>query len=117
MVVTATRSTVGPRFEVPGSVAPGAALVRAQVRRAIRSLVGQRGGTMLMHAWGSGAVVRVECVVSGATASVAIRCEDEVVAAVVRDAGVLFADECARCGCALARIEFAGPASAVLPAA
>lgn len=117
MAVTAARSSIGPRFEVPGSVAPGAALVRAQVRRAIRSLVGQRGGTMLMHAWGGGAVVRVECSVSGAAAVIAVRCEDEAVAAVIRAAGSMMAEECARCGCALARVECAGPAAAALPAA
>lgn len=117
MAATVTRCSIGPRFEVPGSVAPGAALLRAQVRRAIRSLVGQRGGTMLLHAWGSGAVVRIECSVAGATATIALRCEDESVAAVIRSSGPLLADECARCGCALARIECAGPASAALPAA
>ena len=117
MGATAIRSSIGPRFEVPGSVAPGAALLRTQVRRAIRSLVGQRGGTMLMHAWGSGAVIRIECSVSGAAAVVAVRCEDEAVAAVIRASGTMVSDECARCGCALARVECAGPASVALPAA
>ncbi len=117
MGVAAIRSSVGPRFQVAGASAPEAALVRAQLRRAIRSLVGQRGGTMLMHAWGTGAVLRVECAVSGATASVAIRCEDESLAAVVRASTAMVEDECARCGCALVRVECAGPASAVLPAA
>ena len=117
MGATAIRSSIGPRFEVPGSVAPGAALLRTQVRRAIRSLVGQRGGTMLLHAWGSGEQLRIECEVAGASAAVTIACSDDAVAAALDRGADQLLSECVRCGCALARIRCAGPATVLLPAA
>jgi hypothetical protein len=109
--------SVGPRFEVPGSVPAPLSLLRAQLRRAVRSLIGQRGGTMLLHAWGSGAELRIECVVSAGTAELRIACDDEAVAVQLRMLAEAVATECVRHGCAPSRIECVGPARKIQPAA
>ena len=109
--------TVGPRFEVPASVPAPIAVLRAQLRRAVRSLIGQRGGTMLLHAWGSGAELRIECVVHGGAAELRISCDDEAVAVQLRFLAEGIATECARHGCVPSRIECVGPARKLQPAA
>jgi len=100
---------IGPRFEMPIS-APVRASFRTQLRRAVRSLLGQRGGVMLMTAWGLGTEVRIECTVSGATTEIVVSTDDEVTAAMIRSLCDALSLECAPCGCALARISCAGPA-------
>jgi hypothetical protein len=108
---------VGPRFEIPVA-APVRASSRTQLRRAVRSLLGQRGGVMLMSAWGLGTEVRIECAVSGATTEIVVSTDDEATAALIRSLCDALSLECARCGCALARISCAGPAPRpMLPAA
>lgn len=111
----AARAMTGPRSDAhPAAADP---LLVAQVRRALRSLLGQRGGTMLLHAWGSGAQLRVECEVAGASAAVTVACSDDAVASALDRGADELLSECVRCGCALARIRCAGPATALLPAA
>jgi hypothetical protein len=111
----AARAMTGSRPDAhPAAADP---LLIAQVRRALRSLLGQRGGTMLLRAWDSGAEVRIDCEVSGASAVAAIRCAAEPCAGAIRAACDALLAECARCGCALARIECTGPARSLLPAA
>jgi hypothetical protein len=111
------RATIGPRFDVTSIRSSADAPFAAQLRRALRSLLGQRGGTMLLHARGSGATVRIACEVSGASASAAIVCAEAADADAVRRSADALLAECARCGCALARIECVGPSHALLPAA
>ena len=108
---------VGPRFEFPVTALVRASF-RTQLRRAVRSLLGQRGGVMLMTAWGLGTGVRIECTVSGATTAIVVSTDDEVTASMIRSLCDALSLECARCGCALARISCAGPAPRpMLPAA
>lgn len=108
---------IGPRFEVPASVPAPIGALRAQLRRAVRSLIGQRGGVMLLHAWGSGASMRIECGVQGAAAELRIACDDECAAAQVRSLAEVIGTECSRHGCKPARIECLGPALSLQPAA
>ena len=108
---------IGPRFEVPGSVPAPVGALRAQLLRAVRSLIGQRGGVMLLHAWGSGASMRIDCAVQGATAELRIACDDECVAAQLRSLAEVVGTECSRHGCKPSRIECLGPARSLQPAA
>ena len=108
---------IGPRFEMPVA-APVRASLRTQLRRAVRSLLGQRGGVMLMSAWGRGTAVRIDGAVAGATTEIVVSTDDEVTAVLIRSLCDALSLECARCGCALARISCAGPAPRpMLPAA
>ncbi|NBQ14146.1 MAG: hypothetical protein EBU31_05925 [Proteobacteria bacterium] len=95
---------IGPRFEMPIS-APVRASFRTQLRRAVRSLLGQRGGVMLMSAWGLGTEVRIECTVSGATTEIVVSTDDEVTAAMIRslcDARMCVGADLLRGSCAAA---------------
>ena len=111
------KPSVGPRFEVGSPWGREHATLLRQVRRALRSLLGQRGGTMLLHAWGSGEQLRIECEVAGASAAVTIACSDDALAAALDRGADQLLSECVRCGCAPARIRCAGPATVLLPAA
>ena len=113
------RAVTAPRLDIEpvARAAAHASLVVTQVRRALRSLLGQRGGTMLLRAWEGGGEVRIDCSVSGATAVADIECGDESCAAAIRAASVELQAECARRGCALAQIECRGPARSLMPAA
>jgi hypothetical protein len=111
------RAAIGPRFDVTALPASPDAPFAFQLRRALRSLLGQRGGTMLLHSRGSGATVRITCETSGASASASIACAEPADADAVRRCADALLAECARCGCALARIECVGPSRALLPAA
>ena len=108
---------VGPRFAVQHSEAAPADAFAPQLRRAVRSLLGQRGGTMLMRAWGSDAEVRIECSVADGEASVLVSTPDAELASAVRGMVGLVRHECARAGTALARVECIGPAQPLRPAA
>ena len=61
--------------------------------------------------------LRIECEVAGAAAAVTIACSDDAVAAALDRGADRLLSECVRCGCALARIRCAGPATVLLPAA
>lgn len=84
--------------------------LRAQVARAVRALVGQRGGIMLLRPWGGGSTVRIECSLAGAVASVALRCEDERALPALRASVDGVRAACARGGCVLGHVETSGPA-------
>lgn len=81
----------------------------AQVARAVRALVGQRGGIMLLRPWGGGATVRIECSFAGAVASVVLRCEDERALPALRASVDGVRAACARGGCVLGHVEANGP--------
>lgn len=110
-------ASVGPRFEIPGSVPVPLAALRAQAVRAVRSLIGQRGGTMLLRAWGSGAEVRIDCAIDGPSVALRITCGDEALSVQLRSLAATIATECARHGCAPSRIECLGPMRSLQPAA
>ncbi len=84
--------------------------LRAQVARAVRALVGQRGGIMLLRPWGGGSTVRIECSLAGAVASVALRCEDERALPALRASVEGVRAACARGGCVLGHVEASSPA-------
>jgi len=84
--------------------------LRVQVARAVRALVGQRGGIMLLRPWGGGSTVRIECSLAGAVASVALRCEDERALPALRASVDGVRAACARGGCVLGHVETSGPA-------
>lgn len=84
--------------------------LRAQVVRAVRALVGQRGGIMLLRPWGGGSTVRIECSLAGSVASVALRCEDERALPALRASVDGVRAACARGGCVLGHVETSGPA-------
>jgi hypothetical protein len=110
-------AAVGPRFEIPESVPAPIAAVRAQVVRAVRSLIGQRGGIMLLRTWGSGGEVRIVCAIDGPSLALRITCGDETVAGQVRSLAGTIANECARHGCTPSHIECLGPMRSLQPAA
>jgi hypothetical protein len=93
------------------SLVPQASAVASQSRRALRALIAQRGGTMLLRLWSGGAELRIDCVMSGASAELAFSTRDDVVAAVLRALVPAFESECARCGVGHARVTCAGPAA------
>ena len=103
----------GPRFQVPvQSPLQGAAaeaLLQAQLRRAVRALIDQRGGVLLMRTWGVESTVRIECTVARATASIVLSTDNDETASVIRGMSDALTTECARRGCALARISCAMP--------
>lgn len=85
MAVTVPSSfVIGPRFAIPVEEASARSPFATQLRRAVRSLVAQRGGLMLLRAWGSGADVRIECVLQGGAASLVLSTPDEDAAVAVR---------------------------------
>ena len=90
---------------------PQAAAVASQARRALRALLAQRGGTMLLHLWSGGAQLRIDCALSGPSAELVFSTRDDVVAAVLRALAPAFEAECARCGVRHARITCSGPAA------
>lgn len=110
-------ASVGPRFEIPGSVPAPVAALRTQAVRAVRSLIGQRGGAMLLRAWGSGAELRIDCAIDGRSVALRVTCGDEAIAAQVRSLAGTIATECARHGCTPSRIECLGPVRSLQPAA
>jgi hypothetical protein len=99
----------GPRFQLPAQGAVGHALLQTQLRRAVRALIDQRGGVLLMRAWGTDASVRIECTVARATASIVLSTDNDETASVIRGMSDALTTECARRGCALARISCAMP--------
>ena len=110
-------ASAGPRFEIPDTVPAPVAALRAQAVRAVRSLIGQRGGIMLLRAWGSGAELRIDCAFDGPSVALRITCGDEAVAAQVRSLAGAIATACARHGCTPSRIECLGPLRSLQPAA
>jgi hypothetical protein len=90
---------------------PQAAEVASQARRAVRALLAQRGGTMLLRLWSGGAELRIDCALSGRQAEFVFSTCDEVVAAVLRALVPAFEAECVRCGAAHARITCSGPSA------
>lgn len=115
--VSAVHVSAGPRIRIPDAAVPSSCL-RTQLRRAIRALIGQRGGTMLLAAWPTGASVRIDCAIAGATANVDIATNDDATAVAIRAVEDAVSTECARCGCALVRVSCTGPAAQPLkPAA
>ncbi len=82
----------------------------AQIGRAVRALVAQRGGIMLLRPWGGGATVRVECTLSGSVATVVMRCEDDRALPALRSSTERVRAACARGGCVLGDVEASGPA-------
>ena len=103
----------GPRFQVPAQSplqgAAAEALLQAQLRRAVRALIDQRGGVLLMRTWGFDSTVRIECTVARATASIVLSTDNDETASVIRGMSDALTTECARRGCALARISCAMP--------
>ncbi|MFM8873628.1 MAG: hypothetical protein ACKOJI_09810 [Phycisphaerales bacterium] len=93
------------------TMVPLAAAVASQARRAVRALLAQRGGTMLLTLWSGGAELRIDCTWSGRSAELVFATRDEVVAAVLRALAPAFESECARCGIVHARITCSGPAA------
>ena len=93
------------------AMVPQAAEVASQARRAVRALLAQRGGTMLLRLWSGGAELRIDCTLAGRSADLAFATRDEVVSAVLRALAPAFESECARCGMAHARITCSGPAA------
>lgn len=100
---------VGPRFSIP--LGGESSLLAMQLQRGVRTLVGQRGGVLLMHAWGIGTNIRMECEVSGAFVSLLVVTDDDETAALMRVSTRMLEQTCARCGYGLARVSCAGPAS------
>ena len=99
------------RAPVARAMVPQAAVVASQARRAVRALLAQRGGTMLLRLWSGGAELRIDCAWSGRSAELVFATRDEVVAAVLRALAPAFESECARCGIVHARITCSGPAA------
>lgn len=95
----------------PRSLVPQASAVASQARRALRVLLAQRGGTMLLRLWSGGAELRIDCAVTGSSADVTFSTRDDVVAAVLRALSPAFEAECSRCGATHARIACSGPAA------
>ena len=81
-----------PRFELADPASGAVRADRLRLRRGVRSLVGQRGGVMLLTLASVGAEVRIDCRMARAGVSLEL------------------ATECARLGLALDRIACAGPA-------
>lgn len=114
-----TLLTAVPRFEMPESACPARSDTdRLQLRRALRALLGQRGGAMLMtlHGGFRGVQLRMDCSVESGAAAVAITTADEAAAQLVRGSTELLRFECARCGYDLARVQCTGPATRPLAA-
>jgi hypothetical protein len=86
-----------------------------QLRRAVRVLLRQRGGTMLTTLPACGVKLRVECTLASRGASIDVSCEATVTAEDV-DMIARFAPavrmECDRARCRMDRFECAVPATA-----
>ncbi|MFM8697958.1 MAG: hypothetical protein ACKOTD_07495 [Phycisphaerales bacterium] len=114
MMEAAVQRSVGfrhGRAPAARTMVPQAAAVASQARRAVRALLAQRGGTMLLRLWSGGAELRIDCTWSGRSAELVFATRDEVVAAVLRALAPAFESECARCGIVHARITCSGPAA------
>lgn len=112
MEVAVQRSFGFRRDRAPSAaraMVPQAAEVASQARRAVRALLAQRGGTMLLRLWSGGAELRIDCTLAGRSAELAFSTRDDVVAAVLRALVPAFEAECARCGTPHARITCSAP--------
>lgn len=108
----------GPRFRLVDSAPGPVPALPAQLRRALRILLRQGGGVMLLHACTTGASVRLDCSVSGSRATLELGTADEPTSAALRSACDGLVLDAAHLGVALVRVSCAGPASQpLLPAA
>ncbi len=110
MEVLAGIQGVGTVSREPSPACVDVRALVSQVARAMRELVGQRGGIMLLRPWGGGSTVRVECALNGSVASVVLRCEDERALPALRSSFDGVRAACARGGCVLGALEALGPA-------
>jgi hypothetical protein len=105
-----------PRFELADPASGVLRTDRLRLRRALRSLVGQRGGVMLLTLDSFGAEVRIDCRISAAEVALELATDDADAAELLRGSFELLRTECARLGLALGRIGCAGPAPRPLAA-
>lgn len=81
------------------------------VRRAVRALLRQMGGTMIVQLRGCGAVVRMECSLQDGVALFVARSSSDAGMAVVVRSKLGVDAECTRAGCELQRLESSAPQS------
>jgi hypothetical protein len=87
---------VGPRFAFPVPGASSQSPFARQLVRAVRSLIGQRGGVMLLRSWDSGADVRIECSFDGTSVSVVLLSAHDETAGALRAHAARIGRECSR---------------------
>lgn len=105
-----------PRFELSDPASAAVRADRLRLRRAVRSLVGQRGGVMLLTLGALGAEVRIDCRMGRAEVALELATDRADAAEFLRGSFDLLRLECARLGLALDRIACAGPAPRPLAA-
>ena len=99
-----------PRFELSDPASGAVRADRLRLRRGVPSLVGQRGGVMLLTLASVGAEVRIDCRMARAGVSLELATDCAEAAELLRGSFELLRTECARLGLALDRIACAGPA-------
>ena len=87
---------VGPRFAFPVQGASPQSPFARQLMRAVRSLIGQRGGVMLLRSWESGADVRIECSFEASSVAVVLVSAHEETADALRAHAARIGRECGR---------------------
>lgn len=99
-----------PRFELADPASSAVRADRLRLRRGVRSLVGQRGGVMLLTLASVAAEVRIDCRLARAGVSLELSTECAGAAELLRGSFEVLRTECARLGISLDRIACAGPA-------
>lgn len=105
-----------PRFELADPASAAVRADRLRLRRGVRSLVGQRGGVMLLVLASVGAEVRIDCRMARPGVSLELATDCAEASELLRGSFELLRTECARLGLSLDRIACAGPAPRPLAA-